>query len=532
MLSSAGGFLSKLDEENSDWPHASMQLALDSTMCDVLRKEKPCRLDEWTLEYKEYWAKQPGGLFSQECRADAMATNKLARDDNVLVEVGHASVRRKIKSASVQTFAAALKDISARFCLQKVRSHSAPMRSRARAKAIKRRTRIEARKRDAPIKTRRRPRATGGAWRAFIRRECLGRNSADFADLAFRYKALSVADKQELKKIGKRATRRGRVMDPNCSTFGPTKRTIRRQKKQATRAAEVAATVQQAEEESGPPQKKRRCAPRLADGVVDIVPVTVSMQVSSSEIDRVRHEAAIVQAARTQLEEHRESQFQDWLATDGKESLRHVYVTDTLAARAAEFAPEPESSMEVPFDHLHWRPIAVADRVKTALKSPPSDNTKPLVKLKTSLDSLWSAMHGTVQHVAVPEVTADSGPVHRPCNENHMCVCEGDGAVSEAMHVELSKVLRRACPAKSTSRTALDTGRMFICLQGYRRACGPCDREGYFPLDHECTHWLHATNPNLTTFRFQVEKMHLAGNQGGHIIYIPRTWQVSTRLGI
>jgi len=347
------------------------------------------------------------------------------------------------------------------------------------------------------------------------------KNKPDFRALAVAYKELGAEQKASLKRDGRRATQRNRnaEVEPGHSSFGLDRRAHKAQAHNRLRAAEIEATVQLAEEagNAGRPQKQLRLCPRRNDGgeVLEAVCMPVDSQDSRAEANQLRKENIIMRAAEEVLEARREANRADWVATKGEEmKWQTCQLSPQLATRAAEFEPMPDST-NVDIQHLHWKTTNVVERVKKALAyDPEAKSCLAVSKLKDGLDSLWTGVHTSVQHTDMECFKNDAGPIHRPCHEEHMHVCEGQGKLALKMRKALGAVLRRLCPPKSPRRVLLNDSRVFGLCQGYMRIDGPADAAGALPLQHVASEWAHISNVDLTQFTFSAHRVLRLGLEG------------------
>ena len=93
-------------------PFQTFRLLSEPDIADSLLETPPCRLDAWTRSLIEHHPTLRG----QECLSKVEAVACVQRKDTSNIEAKHASIRRLVTAASVQTHQASMADVSAEYC--------------------------------------------------------------------------------------------------------------------------------------------------------------------------------------------------------------------------------------------------------------------------------------------------------------------------------------------------------------------------------------------------------------------------------
>ena len=197
-------------------------------MGEVLAGSEPCSFDSFS---KAFVSKL--GLVSMNAQGALRLLAHMLFLDIVQVEQRHAALRKRAK-VMAPTNVPKSKDVGAHFTLRQFRLRNQNNHSSG-ADTLQPQHAGGTKKGRTP-KVHRKLKFAGGAWRAFIRLRSRGQEgNADFRAMAAEYRALSMGEKTHLVKLGKLATRSGRLKTSGQTSFGPTSLRVKRQARVALR---------------------------------------------------------------------------------------------------------------------------------------------------------------------------------------------------------------------------------------------------------------------------------------------------------
>lgn len=386
----------------------------------------------------------------------------------------HATIRRHLRIASLQTTVPDVASVSATYILGKVRRREAeflrPAGFRQTVKKVRNNRSVP---KPVPMTKKGQPRKSpgGGSFRAFISSRCKGIAKACFRQLAVEYRRLTNEEKGDFAKVGKEATM---VHRHGGDSFGLAARAIARliaKREQQHRASLL---------DSGAILPSIHPAALRGIEAKDIPKILFKVRCDEKILRRLRRER-VHQAA---------AALQDWRSTVGaKHVVGAVHAIPGIAAATPALSGLP--SAQALAACLTWccRCGAEVPRLLAAAKADGNE------QLLDQLQQDWQARSSVYNHNdRTPFPPEESrNPSQKPsCLEAGVCLCGDAGNAVWQAKRNVMTGLRKACNTQETKRLLSD-GDIVLHLTAHMDAEeGDDDREGGCgqPLHLE-SFWLH-----------------------------------------
>ena len=518
MLSSSVCWMHEaLGRRFSMFPLRLFRIMLEPNPDQELAKIPACLLDDFARRFQEVHQSEDEALSGEVAQERARLLMRLADLCISRIEVGHAAVRRRLYSRSTHTHGYDLERLSADHVLEKIRHTS---RTSNRPVSV-----VDKAERAGP----RTPngeaggqlRGGGGAWRAYVRQQSLGRAGLqDISALAQSYQALPDDAKQKLAETGALATvvhRQRAEAQANASghafhresSFGLTARAAKRQATKQAHTDRVKRALSQAE--------ASRAVPELADVAGDVVQqahageISIQQAMTSARQDqRVRAEVTRRQAAQ------KASVVQAWVAERGKPALESMLSGfPALRCCSRELAPLPATSALAL--HLGHDAPRSADVVRLLRDNATRTN------LGACLDLDWAAKHRPILHDECEPLPAETRrPTRPPCHQVGVCLCSDWGVKAYAFRNSFLRVMKGVFKRGSTEYKLLKDKRIVLRLHGRREACRnpwACAALGSGAAELDTVLYLHigahSWTPYYSTF-VRLEEHAVLDEGGGH----------------
>ena len=498
MVSSGACFVYRLIKMQSTYPFKIFQLLHDPAAHVHIQRDPPCVMDPWSLDIVR--AHASAGLSSAACLADVEHAAAVARQDTVLVEKGHAHVRRDLFIGSAHTHTVAVDKASAKYCMRQLRRNQGTRLRRECPDAV---GPLPANAAALESGTQRQRRGGGGLWRAFVREQSYGQQgSPDFADLGRRYRLLSASEKSTLAPRAANATQAHR--DGGAPSFGHKSRAVKQAERRRVFARDVE-LEQQAE------AAKRRCTLTLCDEAHGRPPCAVmpragvdSDVLAWSQLSKLKYALRVQQAAALRRREAIRQRMVAASIADGSPGqlalAQASRASDAVRARVGEL--EVRVGTRSSLVSLRWNPVNVLRRAEEAVSLDRA--SQAWKKLATAMRSMWSMTHTTKQHNDNAATNA-RGPATSVCYSFGRCLCNIEGRKTWLMHKSMARALRKRCPPKSSTRALLANSHMFLCIFGERRTAASANsREDQRSL---AALWYHLGAHNLVEFSWTGQRM-------------------------
>jgi len=427
------------DTKHKAFPIRLFRLLAGHRLDDVLGLP-PCAWDPWTEAFVQRHSLLEASALGEVALAELRLHALVATLNIAPLETKHASIRRRLLSHSLQTRPYSFQELSAEFFLDQLRHSGVAWQLEGKSSQGHKEATGQAG--DAGRKRH----SHGGAWRAFVREQSLGKpglpNGKELAEL---YRALPDEEMQRLKKLGDKAREQG-ATSLGSSSFGPRSRDIaRRQAKQASLGAASQAIVT-----TGPPDGTAG----LSMGHMCDVAIREAWQPgradtgSLPDVLRVARASLRGQLLAQRLPEKRAAEaLTQWEAKQGAEVLQNVMdKLPRLGALATALQPQPGQqplmSLRIPLE----RSAAVAQAVHQAARRS---------NLGSCLQSQWQIVHKPILHDESEQIHEDAPPRAPACRSLGMCTCGAEGRAMDQMRSKFYKLSKLAFPRQSSSRKLL-----------------------------------------------------------------------------
>jgi len=486
-LGHCGSKLHSLSSDHTNYPIKLWRLLDDDSgeFAAALEAESECRFCRWSLSVVQHY-KEHGGLQNPSLRAELWHTGLLQHFDNAAREAAHASIRRSIVAASVQTHAEKFQFANAEWLLRTIRRvvHKVGRRRRQPRQATGSQSEQPAQRRGG----------AGGAWRAFVRQESLrSQGRPDFGLLASKYRQLSGDTLAALKSRGREATASAKG---SGSAFGLTTRGHERASRK--RAFDEAVRNSLVDSAMAVPTE-----PGASEALeTQIVTATFARELQSPWARlqhlkcRLREERAVELARGRALDEH----FEQFTAVEGQEDIAGVSLAlrgQTFELRRADFAmrPGPVSTHKA----LHWRPVSVLERVQHALRLRTVSVAGRV--FFQSMAFLWDHLCRTVQFEQEPEIKkVPAALFKRPCHEAGMCVCSPRGLLLQRLSMNIDRVSKAAFGMGKRHRAKLGEAHVAYAFVGQTREQFEADSDSQ-PAAITSTKWYHVSEHSYSPWQ-------------------------------
>lgn len=445
-----GSIAESLDLQHSRFPVRLFKLLAGGLAEDVLQTPACC-LDAWSLAFVARHRGAPGGLTSPHAMAELRTHALVAKMDISAVESGHASIRRRVMSRSVQTHAESVEEVSAEFVLDGIRNRWQPLAPSSGEP--------DAGSANAGDAAARRNPQRAGPWRAFVREKALGqRGLPDLKLVGKEYKALPAEEKARLEHLGRAAARSDPA--PGQGSFGPKSRDVQRNQAKRHKAAAAAQQVALHRPPSG----------GLLEDTLAGVAVEQAISASKGADMTVKEVLGLARAharqeglATSSAEEKQAATLQRWMSEDGpREMMRVLEDFPRLAPWTFALEPSPCAMqsmlrMKAPAQLVVQVAEAVASRAQQS-------------NLRKGLLHQWEALHQPIMHddckplenPSVAETRTDGHKTSPQCVSAGFCVCE---PALRRLRSAFYRQLKALCPAGSLAREALRLGKLVAKLQ-------------------------------------------------------------------
>ncbi|CAK0814851.1 unnamed protein product, partial [Prorocentrum cordatum] len=410
--------------------------------------------DEWSKALIEKYAKTDQGLLNPDLNAELMHAALSIRRETCSIESSHAAIRRSLAALGVQTHPMHIGRLSALRTCQRFRTRRQRLRSGPGRHVIRTTVQQAASKK---FPARRRYRGFGGAWRAFVRQQTLGRTgSPDFAELGRAYAALSAEQKSVLMEVGQAATRAARA--GNKTPFGGSSRSLEAR----ARKADLARRVQDLSE------SKRAALLNSAGGIQGDVAVATYdgiIGIASSNPKHLTEMADCRQLERAERAWRASDKalindvVSKWCSEDGAAAREKCLSHESeIKARLNEFLPvvPPRQGFQL----FEWEPVGVLERVARGL----SVHRSIVPDIFAALAKYWDDIHDAIDHQPRPEWDENdcSGSGISACTFASMCVCKGAGLEVQKFVDHFDAAVKLACPVGRIRTESLAHG--YICV--------------------------------------------------------------------
>ena len=377
--------------------------------------------------------------------------------DTSLLEAKHASIRRLLLSASMQTHALAHPQLSARWVLTQCRRRG---RKRTATKVIRKRPgpneKKGRRKRGTGFMTKKgnlKQAPRGGVQRAFVRLTSLGtRGSPDVSEVARRFREHRAAgtplfhSAQSLAEAAKKRIAAGVGGGIGAQTFGLKARQIRRTQMQALADALSNRTLDMNTDD------RRMIATRTSLAQAGNLPEALRLARSSDmSASRCRRNAEAAAAL----------QLQEWQASQ-EESLQSIqqYLPEQSGANL-ELVPFAGGVRCVDCTHRHLASVTAG--VAWAVCN---YRTSPLAAAMEQDWQLNSELLKESDCEAIPAAALAMSAADQSCYKAGMCVCAGKGKSIQDRVNSLLAHMRRLFPRASYQRAMGVSGHVVVRLVG------------------------------------------------------------------
>ena len=479
---------------------------------DRLAKVPACMLDPFTVSFIQHHRDEGQPLHGAVARGRCLLILRLAEVDISRIECGHASLRRRMHTRSTQTHGLDLELLSAEHVMDKVRhrrrcaqwfdhgaSASASAASAAslvgqpggrQVAAVGDRAAGAGAGGSDESSSHKACGGGGGAWRAFVRKESIGKKGGlqSSAELAAKYRQLSDEEREELARDGKLATETRRALghDKKGSSFGLVTRQVQRT---AAKRARVAFAQQLALRDPDDVGTDVVALDRIAHGAVGAANSGASSLACA--VQRARHVERASGALARQRDRDDAALVQTWCREHGSAYLHSLVEQAPLLAEVCqEVAALPDRMSNV----LQFNPDCklAAGMLQWSSSNPHRTNVGP------TLDQDWAAKHRPIMHAQQPPI--GPAPKRRKvpyCYEAGVCLCSASGRdhwkFRNTFLREMKLVFRRG----SSTMQLLVAKHAVVQLHGRKQAAmcpwegAARQLEGLSPGEVSETRWWH-----------------------------------------
>ncbi|CAK0794624.1 unnamed protein product, partial [Prorocentrum cordatum] len=496
MLSDIGCLCHEMSVLHTMYPFKMFRLLDGDSAADI---ESDCEdmKDGWSKELIEKYAKTEQGLLHPDLIAELTHVAANVQRETCSIESSHASIRRSLAALSVQTHPMHIRRLSALRTCQRFRTRVHRLRSGPGRCAMKGMGAAQV-DRKPPVK--KRFLGFGGAWRAFVRQQSLGKKgSPDFAELAKAYAVLSAAEKNQLRQMGKAATRAARA--GNKTPFGGSSRSLEARARKAALARQVNEL------------HERKLAALLGSsgGVQGDIAVATYDGIISIASSNPKHLADMTELRQLERAERAWRQSDQivmhdavskWCSETGVEARAAcLFHESAISNRLDEFLPIVPPCQG--FQLFEWEPVGVLDRVKSAL----SVHRRFIADTFAALAKFWDDFHGTIDHHPRPEWDENDCADIPACMRAGMCVCTGAGLEVGQFVEKFDAAVKKACPVGRIRTEHLAHGYIVAYVFAQRQ---PADDEKEINIATDGIveglpivdgKWLHIGHHNLSPWR-------------------------------
>ena len=322
-----------------------------------------------------------------------------------------------------------------------------------------------------------------GAWRAYVRLVRLGSNGrADFGAMARAYRALPLAELEQLRLLSAEGVKRRRRGEE--STFGPRRNDVAKARTLARLRArwsqDVAASVRGREDEL--------LKHAVFNSVGDVAPVVVGVRaLSRAEAARVRERERDVVATLAEFAsgdaQQRALRGFTRLFPEGEELAGAILPAPCAFGRMFEASTANDEAVQAASRAVGWL----------------SSNYKAS-NLGEHLDKFWSLAHSTFLERWGDMCTAvEDPPLDERCREAGMCICTGAGLQWGAIQNSVYRSIKEAYPRRTDARKQSLVGG--ACVLRFVREFREDSDSDLVADDNPIEHWLHCGMVYESPFR-------------------------------
>jgi hypothetical protein len=510
MLARAGAAVTQLLlARHRHYPYKTFAVLHSKAAADELANEKRCLLDDWSLSWVTRYptAEQMRGDEALLCLHAAAV---LLRTDISSIECKHASVRRDLNAASLQTWAATLEHVSALHLGRTVRRAFADRwfadQDVGAAGGPQQRPGSRRGRHPKP----RKQEQGGGAWRAFVSEHLKGqpKDEGSFARLAELYRNISKEEYHEMYKRG-RAAKRARAAG-NLKPFGgPAAATGKRLKRMLAHQGDVRDAL-------ALPAASGEALAGVADPAA-LVPLDVRLP-EAIPVDFVQEQLAEMRADRDEAlgaaQVGRAAISKDMQAfLRGPALPTALERVPALKEHGSDFElkpmpPTPQGS------GLFWHGATCRE---LAMKAFSVHQKHGYAK---ACEDAWKERHqmftGDGERVVVPPPARNL-----KCWKAGVCVCHGDGCLLSQLKRKFEDVVKALYPHKTADREKAMKGFIVVRLHGVIPASMRESLQGSGAADYEQTFWWHVALQYLKPWRPTFLEMEEAEQEEGFIWLAP-----------
>ena len=455
---------------------------------EAIKKVPKCVLGQWASNLRDAYPELSGDEFfcilAEVAQCMAM--------DTAAIESKHATVRRLLVAASLQTRTQSVPTLSSRWLLLQFRRALAKgWRERAGlTRAATKRIPTRKRKRGAGVDAgarlkRKAPR--GGAARAFVHLATRGADGKpDFGSIMAKYqehKRDGTAMYRTAAAMGRAATRtaKRRRADRATPLFGPKQREVR----------------QALLREMGVVLWQRFASMDLESRAISIGAHAATANLSLTEtLSLVRRAQALARQRERQQELHRLQRLREW------RSSRAQHIHDVMASMsppsAARLGGASDAWLPIPTPSpiiCVAAPPALPEDVEAAIAWASGNGQRSALGALVADD--WERTHRTINPADCRPLGADKVE-ETNCFHAGMCLCSPEGRRLAQVAQGLLGALRRVCSVRTRARELLVTGHMVFRVVGYSERFEIADT---LPMPCESDVWWHVGLCYLSPFR-------------------------------
>ena len=442
------------------YPWKLFGLLVDASLEQEIMHDCKHMMDPWSRQLVAKCQDDGQRLTDPATLAIIAAVERGIRRETAQIEARHASIRRGLVGMSVQTHAVLFPHLSAGRLTQEVRRMSKQARPGHKPPPKQKEpTSRRAAEQPQPQQPQRRP-SSGGAWRAFIRQETVGKVGSEvqtLSELGQRYRELSEEDRLEMQRQGREGTRRRQRGE--SFTFGePKKVQHRRAQKQLRQEALEAFS----EEKRARVDEVAIVKQAALQALVPIAePAAAAPLAVWARLQELKRTLALEAEARNLREARRMQQLVKHMETHGKRELDAcARLSPSLRGRGGEFIPEPSPLGDTCI--LDWSPVGLVRRVRQALSV--ADKRFESTAIKALLQT-WAKLHHTIDYEEMPGVF--EAPVRSACFSACACVCSPSGKLVQRFARKVDLLVKGfARPAAKRARAQLANGELVLLLAG------------------------------------------------------------------
>lgn len=444
-----------LTAQHRKFPFQLFSVLIDQSMAARIASSPECVLGEFVRDFLAK-SQEHGGLLGAVSMSKLHLLAMMAEVNTATIEAKHASIRRRLFSRGVQTHGESLEEVSAEWVVDQLRLQGVAWHNISGTDGSAAELGSEADSSTTQVSR------AGGAWRAYVRKESLGKQGLqNSTELSQKYKMLPASEKKQLVDIGNAATVVG-VPEGRGSSFGLRSREVVREQVRMQKSAPIS-TVVALRSTSGTPLPVGELVARTVDTAV-AGKIAGNMQ---EMLTSARQSLRAVRRADRQKQLEAESALEKWVDDAGAAMVKQfVEAVPAVGPVAASLQGVPQELGPCMRYRMNTRLAAEVGHFAAGCGHQS--------KLPACLETDWSAKHKPILQSESPTIREADGTRKRKstappsCDTVGFCIC-GSEKMLVTLRSNAIKEMKRPFRLNSANKALLLDKFIVLKLRGHRK---------------------------------------------------------------